>query len=231
MEEAPAPAGPRFEGTSFGFAMLWVGATLGAVFLAWIVQSVMFTAALSGAYRNLGPFGYRLVNVVFSTFVYGGGLGMIQAGVLKRSLDGRSTRWLEATLAGYFLSGLARLLQPEASLQDRSLETMLLWAGVYGVLGGTAMGVFQAMALGKLGAGSWLLRWTPVSIAANTLGALTGTAVYHGLFQGQAPVRSIALAGISRTMVHALLTSLPAGLFLGHSLCRHFGTHDESPTE
>jgi hypothetical protein len=210
--------------------MRWVGATLGAIFVAWIVQSVITTLVLSQAYRTLGPFGIRAVNVVLTTFLFGGALGLFQASVLKNCLDGRSTRWLEATLAAYFLGGLARMFQPEAALQARSLQSMIVWAAIYGVVGGALLGIFQSLALGKLSPGGWMERWLPVSIGANALGALAGTAVFYALFNTEAPVQTrVALAGFCRSMVHALLTSLPAGLVLGACLFARFGSPpDES---
>jgi len=229
-DELLAPAGPRFEGTPGGFALRWVGATVGAMVVAWIVHSVISTLVLSQVYRTMGPFGIRMVNVILTTFLFGGALGLFQSSVLKLCLDGRGVRWLEATLAAYFLSGVARMFQPDAALQARSLQTMMLWAGVFGVVGGALLGSFQSLALGQLSPGGWFARWVPVSVGANTLGALAGTAVFYVLFQGDSPAYSrVAAAGFSRSLIHALLTSLPAGLVLGGCLVRLFSSPAEEP--
>jgi len=232
-EEPLAPSGPRFEGTPAGFAMRWVGATLGAVFLAWIAQTFLFSALFSAAYQSAGTFGIRVIHVVLSTFVYGGAIAGFQQRALRRSLEGRRIRWLQATLAGYFVGGLVGLLLPETSWTDSSLPKMLFWGAGHGVLTGGAIGVAQALALQKGGLGDWILRWTLASVGVNIFGNIAGMTLWKVL--APAPdsgmlshVRLYALLSFVHSMVIALVTALPLGLVLGGCLYRRFGSPSEA---
>jgi hypothetical protein len=230
-DEPLTPSGPRFEGTAGRFALRWVGATLGATFLAFIAQTVISAAVTSTIYRTLGPFAYRMINIILVTFLYGGAVGLSQGSVLKRSLDGRGTRWLEATLAGTFIGALVGLLQPERVWQDRSLQTMLLWGAFPGIVGGAAKGVFQWLALRRLGRIRALIFWLPLSAVVQTLAGVAGAAIFYFGFQGAMAFQANLITGLIRTTAGALLVALPTGAFLGSCLRREFGvpgdTHDE----
>ncbi len=231
-EEPLAPSGPRFEGTTGGFVVRWVGVTLGAVFLGWIIQNVLYSVIFSRAYQLVGTFGIRMISIALSVFLYGGLIGAFQAGVLRRSLDGRGVQWLQATLAGCFVAGLAGLLLPQKSWSEQSLPNMLLWTSIQGVLGGSAMGIAQSLALQKSGLGEWMLRWTLVSVGANIIGNVAGTTLWKVLAptleSGSLRVTWLfTVLGFAHAMVDALLTAVMTGLVLGGGLQRRFGSPAE----
>jgi hypothetical protein len=212
--------------------MRWVGVTLGAVFLAWIVQSVVFSALLNHAYRSMGSTGIRLLHVVLWSSLFGGAVGWAQAGALRRSLENVRVRWLEATIGGSFLGGLLDLLVPEGVLQDQSLANALTWTCVYGIISGSTLGLCQGFALRPLGPAVGIVRWIFVSIGAITLGNVAGTLVSQGLTRGgETMMRMYYVAGVANSLTHALVTAFPMGLVLGARLFRSFGTPDEAPAE
>jgi hypothetical protein len=207
-----------------------VGATLGAAFLAWIVQSVLFAAVVSAVYRSASQLGSLLIQVVLWAFVFGGAIGWSQSAVLKRSLESARVRWLEATLGGSLAGGLAVFVIPQQSWQNPSLSHQLLGSAVYGILGGGALGIAQALALRTVGGAVGILRWILVSLGAHVLGSLSGALMYHVLTEGASSTLRLSYIGsLARLLVDTLVTALPLGFVLGGCLYRRFGPSGGDP--
>jgi len=220
----PMPSGPRFYGTAGSFAGRWLGSLMVVAFLVWILQSLVLGRVLSKLYQSHGMFGYRLVSVLLWNTLGGAAWGWVQSGVLSRSLQWRRFGWGWATLAGTLLGGLATLVQPESSWQDRSPANTLLWYGFFGVLSGGITGVLQALALRKLGPARWMLFWPLVAVGANVLGNLAGIGSWQLLMRDSAAhSRFYLLAGMMHTLTDTLITALPSGIVLGACLRRQFG--------